>query len=252
MFNTVHRDDSQLFWKYSNYLYVESELFGENPADAITFDLRRRDEGGEYHWARVYITRLVSAGAHKQVLVCSQNIDEQKDAERRERELRSKAQIDGLTGVYNHSTSEELIRSRLDGLCEGESAVFAIVDVDDFKRVNDTYGHATGDELLKLVAGVLRVVCREGDVVGRIGGDEFVVFMAGVIPGERRLKARLELCKEQVRAGSAAIGIDPPITLSVGVVSVAAGDCSYSEMFNRADGLLYDVKRAGKDDFRFG
>ena len=130
--------------------------------------------------------------------------------------------------------------------------MFAIVDVDDFKRVNDTYGHAMGDELLKLVAGVLRVVCREGDVVGRIGGDEFVAFMAGAVPSEQRLKARIELCKEQVRVGSAAIGIDPPITLSIGVVSAPAENCVYEDIFNRADALLYDVKRTGKDSYRFG
>ena len=253
MFKTVHRDDAQLFWKYSNYLYVERELFGEKPADAITFDLRRHDEAGQYHWTRAYITRLASADARKQVLVCSQNVDEQKEAQRRERELRSKAQLDGLTGAYNHGASEELIRARLSGLRQGESAVFAIIDVDDFKRVNDTYGHATGDELLKLVASVLRVVCREGDIVGRIGGDEFVAFISGgSLPSERRLKSRFELCKEQVRAGSEALGIKPPMTLSIGVTWVSAECESYDEVFNRADKLLYNVKRTGKDAFRFG
>ena len=248
IFTTVHRDDIKLFWKYSNYTFVERELFGENPRDAITFDLRRRDETGDFHWARIYISRIASADTRKNVLVCSQNIDEQKDAQRRERELRSKAQHDALTGVYNHGTCEELIRAKLQGLAGSEAAVFAIFDVDDFKRVNDTYGHAMGDELLKAVAEAAKGTCREEDIVGRMGGDEFVALFVGEgAPSKTQLTARLERCKEQVRDQSAALGIDPPITLSIGVVTATAEDNAYNDIFNRADRLLYEVKRTGKD-----
>ena len=248
IFTTVHRDDIKLFWKYSNYTYVERELFGEDPRDAITFDLRRRDETGDFHWTRIYISRIASADTRKNVLVCSQNIDEQKDAQRRERELRSKAQHDALTGVYNHGTSEELIRAKLQGLVGGEAAVFAIFDVDDFKRVNDTYGHSMGDDLLKVVAEAAKGTCREEDIVGRMGGDEFVALFVGeAAPNREQLTARLERCKEQVREQSAALGIDPPITLSIGVVTATAADNAYTDIFNRADRLLYEVKRAGKN-----
>ncbi len=252
MFNTVHHDDVQLFWKFSNYTFVERELFGEEPVDAIMFDLRRGDDDGNYHWTRIYISRVASADGRKHVLVCSQNIDEQKDAQRRERELRSKAQTDGLTGVYNHVTSEELIRAKLQGLAGDDSAVFAIFDVDDFKRVNDTYGHSMGDDVLKVVASAVRDVCREDDVVGRMGGDEFVALFGGEgVPSKTCVQARLERCKEQVRDQSTALGIDPPVTLSIGVVSVEAGT-DYGDMFDRADRLLYEAKRGGKDALRFG
>ena len=248
IYNSVHRDDIKLFWKYSNYTYVERELFGPNPRDAITFDLRRSDEMGEFHWARIYISRIASADSRKNVLVCSQNIDEQKDAQRRERELRSKAQHDALTGVYNHGTSEELIRAKLQGLVGGEAAVFAIFDVDDFKRVNDTYGHSMGDDLLKVVAEAAKGTCREEDIVGRMGGDEFVALFVGEsAPSKAQLTARLEQCKEQVREQSAALGIDPPITLSIGVATATADNNAYNDVFDHADRLLYEVKRAGKD-----
>ena len=248
IYNSVHRDDIKLFWKYSNYTYVERELFGDDPRDAITFDLRRRDELGEFHWARIYISRIASADTRKTVLVCSQNIDEQKEAQRRERELRSKAQHDALTGVYNHGTSEDLIRAKLQGLSGDEAAVFSIFDVDDFKRVNDTYGHAMGDELLKAVAEAAKGTCREEDIVGRMGGDEFVALFVGeTAPSKTQLQARLERCKEQVRDRSAALGIDPPVTLSIGVVTATAEDNSYNDIFNRADRLLYKVKKTGKD-----
>ena len=248
IFTSVHRDDIKLFWKYSNYTYVERELFGPDARDAITFDLRRRDELGNFHWTRMFISRVASTDSRKYVLVCSQNIDEQKDAQRRERELRSKAEHDALTGVYNHGASEELVRAKLQGLVDGETAVFAIVDVDDFKRVNDTYGHAMGDNLLKAVAEAATGMCREEDIVGRIGGDEFVVLFVGESPPNKaQLMTRLEQCKEQVRDQSAALGIDPPITLSIGVVAATAEDNTYTDVFNRADQLLYDGKRSGKD-----
>ena len=195
--------------------------------------------------------RLASANAHKQVLVCSQNIDEQKDAERRERELRSRAQTDGLTGIYNHGTSEELMRAVLDGLGDEETAVFSIIDVDDFKRVNDGYGHSTGDKLLQAVAEAVRSTCRGEDIVGRMGGDEFVALFAGGVSDERQLKQRFEACKERVREASAELGIDPPVTLSIGSVEARGHGASYNEVFDRADRLLYDVKRSGKNALRF-
>ena len=248
---TVHPDDVAIFWRFSNYTYLESELYGENPADAITFDFRRRAEDGAYHWIRMYIARIETVDKRKQVLVCSQNIDEQKDAQRRERELRSRAQTDGLTGIYNHGTSEELMRAVLDGLGAGDAAVFSIVDVDDFKRVNDGYGHSTGDKLLQAVAEAVRSTCRGEDIVGRMGGDEFVALFAGGAPDEEQLRQRFEACKARVREASAELGIDPPVTLSIGSVVARGQGASYNEVFDRADRLLYDAKRSGKNTLRF-
>ena len=254
MYTTVHRDDIKLFWKYSNYTFVENQLFGESPEDAITFDLRRYNEGSEdeYHWERVFISRVASADKRKVVLVCSQNIDEQKDAQRRERELRSKAQIDTLCGLYNHGTSEELMRARLQGLGAEDAAVFAIFDVDDFKRVNDTYGHSMGDKLLQTVAGAVKGVCRDEDIAGRMGGDEFVALFCCSQPVDQEsLRIRMNRCAQRVREESAALGIDPPITLSIGVVAATVDDNAYNEIFDRADRLLYEAKKSGKDAVHF-
>lgn len=252
LFKTVHSDDIKMFWKYSNYLYVERKLFGPEAEDAIVFDLRRSDDDGDFHWVRVFISRLTGMKKHKTVLVCCQNIDEQKDAQRRERELRSKAQTDALTGIYNHGTSEELIRATLQALGPNDSALFTIIDVDDFKRVNDTYGHSTGDKLLQAVAAATRGICRENDIVGRMGGDEFIALLSGEhVPNDHSLRKRLEHCKHEVCVASSEMGIDPPVTLSIGVVKATYGDALYSDIFDRADRLLYEVKRTGKDALRF-
>ena len=252
IFRTVHRDDIRLFWKYSNYTFVETELFGPNPPDAITFDLRRSDESGAFHWERIFISRVASADNHKNVLVCVQNIDEQKDAQRRERELLSRAQTDALCGIYNRGTSEELIRAKLQALTAEETVTFAIIDVDDFKRVNDTYGHAIGDKVLCAVADSVRRICREDDIVGRLGGDEFIALLCGTGGLDKaELALRFERCKNRMREDSEKLGIEPPVTLSIGIVSASAGETTYNEVYERADSLLYEAKRSGKNAMCF-
>ena len=143
------------------------------------------------------------------------------------------------------------MRAKLQALSGGEAAVFSIFDVDDFKRVNDAYGHAMGDSLLQVVANAVKGTCRDDDIVGRMGGDEFVaLFVGDGAPSATQLQARLERCKEQVRDQSADLGIDPPVTISIGVTVATADDNTYSDVFDRADHLLYEVKRAGKDSLR--
>lgn len=252
VFSSVHPDDVQLFWKNSNYSYIRESLFGNSPRDALTFDLRRREGDGDYHWTRMFITRLENAVGHAMVLVCSQNIDAQMEAQRRERELMSRAQCDSLTGVYNRGTSEELISSRMQSLGQDECALFSIIDIDNFKQVNDTFGHQMGDEAIKLVAESLQGICREEDVVGRFGGDEFVMLLIGTeLPDERKVKERFAKCKEQICKKSQEFGIDPPVTVSVGAICIAASDDTYHNIFRAADHLLYEVKREGKDGFRY-
>ena len=243
LFRTVHRDDIRLFWKYSNYTFVEDELFGPEPADAITFDLRRSDENGAFHWERMFISRVASADNHKNVLVCIQNIDEQKDAQRRERELLSRAQTDALTGIYNRGTSEELIRAKLQGLTTGEGATFAIVDVDDFKRVNDTYGHDVGDKVLRGIADVLKLTFRDEDIIFRLGGDEYAVYVMN-LSDEENGKVVMDRVFKEIS------DMDIP-ELKGREVCVSAGAAffkedsklSFEELYKQADSGVYESKK---------
>jgi diguanylate cyclase (GGDEF)-like protein len=162
-------------------------------------------------------------------------------------ELRHLALHDPLTGLPNRL----MIQSRSHRLAAearaGGSGITAIfIDLDDFKRVNDSLGHAAGDEVLEIVGARLRSAVREGDVVGRLGGDEFVVITAGYSSfGElRSLLERIESATTDPVVISAAPRLPIRISASIGV---AMGSAEDPELLLRdADVALYQAKSAGK------
>jgi len=116
------------------------------------------------------------------------------------------------------------------------------MDLDNFKVINDTHGHQTGDAVLRLVADAMRSSVRQADVVGRLGGDEFAVIMpetdaALADAAAKRLIAGLR----NVFKGT------PNVTASIGVVSCTATDASTDDLLRRADQAMYDAKKSGKD-----
>lgn len=249
----VHKDDKQLYWGNTNSKQIIRRLFGSEPDKLISFDLRVRDEenADTYRWTSFSITRVANHEAKRIALVCVRNIDQQKDALRRERELRSRARHDSLTGIYNRGTTEELVTAALESREPGMQAALLVVDVDKFKLVNDTYGHLMGDKLLIEVAKDLLAMCGEGDVAGRIGGDEFVVFLRGEHENAcESLMQRFGACQRAIAEFSLANGLEPPATLSAGVVPVDDDDISYHDLFARADKMLYSVKREGRNGYR--
>jgi diguanylate cyclase len=157
--------------------------------------------------------------------------------------VRSEATTDQLTGVSNRrgfdQTCERWVRT------SRSSFVMAILDVDDFKAVNDTLGHAAGDELLRLVAGRLAKSFRDSDVVARVGGDEFAVLAADLTlaQAERRIAGVLS---ELAHGSAGADGVTHKATLSCGVAEFSAGDTPAS-LYERADEAQYAAKKQGKN-----
>jgi diguanylate cyclase (GGDEF)-like protein len=159
-------------------------------------------------------------------------------------EHRDAAILDPLTGMLNRSalvnrTAEIEDQSRL----TGEPVAVILLDLDRFKLVNDTRGHATGDTVLREVAYRLRKELRAYDLVYRIGGEEFVVLLLG------GTAAATQATAEQLRAAVAAgpiVGLD--LTVSVGVAASARGTAFvWDEVFERADAALYRAKADGRD-----
>ncbi len=123
-----------------------------------------------------------------------------------------------------------------------------LLDIDNFKQLNDTYGHQTGDQVLILLASIMRSCSRERDVAARIGGDEFVLFLPGCVR-EEILKERADrICSEFRRAGSSYDRVE--LSVSIGI-AVSDGTSGFDQLFKMADDQLYQAKKSGKGKFQY-
>ena len=154
---------------------------------------------------------------------------------------------DALTGLFNRrALDEELDRTWQRHLRSHEPFAVLLVDIDHFKQINDTHGHAAGDRVLSSLAHLLQSHARGTDVVGRIGGEEFLVVLpnSNVNDAERfaeRLRGLVE--GQAVRAGAQSLRV----TISVGIARVQADDVSVEAVLARADGALYRAKASGRN-----
>ncbi len=168
----------------------------------------------------------------------------------RERQYRKQAEHDGLTGAFNREAAVSGIKRLLE---EGEGpCALALVDVDDFKLINDRFGHPVGDEVLVCLSGFLRSVAGPRDVVARFGGDEFFMFIddAG---SEERLEALVQRIGHEAFAAIEGIPASERahLSLSVGVARAQRPGARFEDLYRRADEALYGSKRAGKNQSSF-
>ncbi len=155
----------------------------------------------------------------------------------------SRAMHDPLTGLLNRTALLEAAEQRLARIHPSARPFgLLVVDLDDFKEVNDQLGHAVGDEALVAVASALAGAVRGTDLIARIGGDEFVVLLDSADPGVMRAAA--DRLVDVVSVVTPAAG--PGMSASVGGMLVGWGDATWDEMYQRADMLLYRAKAAGK------
>lgn len=197
------------------------------------------DDG--YRWYHVTATRLTEKGSKALTIGTLEDIDE------REKErliLAEKATKDCLTGLCNRAEAEQIIRNRLASLGEGEHSAFAIIDLDDFKHINDEYGHDCGDRALLFFADKLRAVFRFGDVIGRLGGDEFIVYMT-LTSDKKVLERRMQELMESLKMCRSDDDDLPPITCSIGCCVASKGD-TFEDLYKIADAALYESKTNGK------
>ena len=159
---------------------------------------------------------------------------------------KEKANRDALTGLYNREYFEQFASAAVEkNILSTAAAVF--VDIDDFKKVNDTLGHMVGDDVICFVAKRVLGTFRHSDIVARYGGDEFVVFVNGV--GREDLSKRLkQLCdgfRYPYRNGT----IEYPVSVSIGAAMFPEDGKTYLELLDCADCAAYTAKRRGKNQF---
>ncbi len=158
--------------------------------------------------------------------------------------LKTIVQTDALTGLLNKTALQQYAQHCLAGQRAGEIAAMFIIDLDDFKAINDTYGHPCGDYVLTQAAGLLRGVFREGDGIGRIGGDEFAVVISGV-PDAEVVRRKARQAAESF-SGVSWAGREVAIHCSVGVSISESPGTAYEELYRSADAALYHAKEKGK------
>lgn len=165
----------------------------------------------------------------------------------REEHLALHAQIDGLTHVYNSGTVRRLLSDSMTDFQEDNLGAFLILDIDNFKKFNDRYGHQTGDQVLRIVARVLKEQLRVNDVIGRLGGDEFCAYLPG-LSSIGFLTALCERLNHSVTTTAAAEGIESPVTISIGATMLHTFD-DFLTAYDRADQALYEAKAKGRNGY---
>ncbi len=222
----------------------------------------KEDEAGKAHIPVIFLTgendseverRGLKAGAsdfirkpfNKEVLLrrIKNTIENSKTIEI----LTEEAMVDKLTGFLNKASGT----SRVIKMCNESGGALTIMDLDNFKLVNDLFGHDMGDKVLRGFADIVRRNTREGDILSRIGGDEFMAFFEN-LTDEASMKSLSERLNDQLTEEAARLmGEDNgiPLGISIGAVMIPEYGRDYESLFALADSVLYSVKQNGKHGY---
>jgi diguanylate cyclase (GGDEF)-like protein len=153
---------------------------------------------------------------------------------------------DRLTGLFNYDFLQAQVRYEIDRVRRyGGSCSILVLDLDHFKKFNDTHGHQAGNLLLRAMADTVRREKRDSDFAARFGGEEFVVLVPGDAPDAVRLAERLRIAVSQLELPQ--LGADGRVTVSIGVASFPEQATNAAELFERADQALYVAKGSGRN-----
>ena len=154
---------------------------------------------------------------------------------------------DALTGLWNRVHTEETVNGMLK--C-GTKGALMMIDLDNFKAINDNYGHMAGDRMLKMFADTLRDFSSEGDILCRIGGDEFVIFVKDVT-SKTELGDYAEDIISDLGTKIEECGFEINISVSIGIAQTPENGTEFTKLYNSADKALYYVKQNGKNSYHF-
>ena len=198
---------------------------------------------GEWHWVELVVHRFREQFSENMyALLYLKDIDAQV---RKELAQQKAASRDPLTGVYNRKAFQSEVCRYMEDPAEAGQGVFILLDIDNFKTVNDQYGHLAGDEVLLYVTKQLESTFRRQDLVGRLGGDEFMVFLKGAVCREildQRMKGLYEELGAYPRVS---------VTCSAGIAFVERENFSYQNSILQADMALYRSKQDGKHHYTY-
>lgn len=206
--------------------------------------LNRRRDGSLYHEQAAIGAVQNERGEVTSYVAVKLDISEQK---RLEEELRAQAASDPLTGIFNRRRFLELAQAELARARRYRRPVAVLmVDVDRFKQINDTWGHAAGDDALRRLVAGLEIGLREQDLLGRVGGEEFAILLPETDMEPARAVAH-RLCERIAQDRFQTAEGLVRLTVSIGLVVSRSGSLTLEEAMSRADQALYDAKRSGRN-----
>ncbi|MEG1872780.1 MAG: sensor domain-containing diguanylate cyclase, partial [Ruthenibacterium sp.] len=242
----VHPDDMESFAKYASPSNIAKKF--EQGKSEIAAEYRRLTADGAYIWCRA-VTNLAKDAESGDIrgFTYVKNIDADK---RRQIELQYKAERDSLTGLYNKGITGKLITEHLLFSHSHTASALFMIDVDNFKDINDHLGHAYGDAVLCQLGEKLLHIFRSDDIVGRIGGDEYIAYLkSGATDTLVREKAE-EICTAFRTGYQDVQGQAYVLSSSVGVAVSPKDGTTFEELYNHADTALYAAKKIGKNNFQ--
>lgn len=239
-FKAFHEDDRQ-FVRETFAAAVKAPL-----TDKIEFRTNFFEPGDDsYHWYRMTLTSVMGMeGYISRIVGRVSNIDEKK---KKELELELRADRDALTGLYNKGAATKFITDSIEKCYEnGTVAALIMLDLDHFKSVNDTFGHAVGDQVIAQAGHVLSDTFKGHDIVGRMGGDEFMVLMDDIKGSEDALNIAEKLNSLLTRHLKDSQG-EVTVTASIGIVMLGDKMHDFRSMYEAADRALYATKQNGRN-----
>lgn len=210
----------------------------------ILTELRKKYKDGRYHWIEIEgVTLCDFSGMPVKVIGHTKNIDERKE---KEEQLKNSLERDSLTGIYNLQVIEDKIRQRLSHPGLRLPCWLIVLDVDNFKLINEANGHLVGDAVLCMVADELKSSFQDS-LLGRVGGDEFMIFVEGI--SKEELEERLEALNDTVRGVYEDKEKNIRISCSIGVARCTGANREFEKLFQWADYALYQIRQGGKNGY---
>ncbi len=238
----VHSDDHDAMIYHDSAAYISEQYFNGNTE--LTSEFRIITESGDVRWVRSLVSSKKDAETDDVIAVIAA-LDDIHETKSNEMLLHQKAQMDSLVGAYNKKATEMHIENYLN--LEKPGALF-MVDLDNFKGINDNFGHAYGDEVLKEIHSIIAANFREKDVIGRVGGDEFIVLLTGKVGIERISQKAEALCRE-INKVYTEDNVSVEISCSIGIALCPEHGKTFDELYQKADTAMYRCKKKTKNGY---